>query len=278
MLVSITVVSSLIILIASGLASAASYTEYNPYRYDLIVPQFTPDGRLLQVEYAQRAAEHSNPIVAVRLVPEDLLVLTCCRRSHSPQERIILSNNVIIAMAGVLADNLKLISIVREHLTNEFWRYGGTKKPSASRIADLIADVCRQTNSGGGLRPLGATMWVLAEPKSVQNNIVLYRTDPSGSVLSIPLQQVAVLGGEPALTASLTHQITAQLEKESNQRTKDKLRSILTILQSDFRKSNDDRDPAYLEVILSSPLKGTIKLTSEQVAALLDGQSVNKIN
>jgi 20S proteasome alpha/beta subunit len=278
---SIAVLSTVIILIACGLASAAaSYTEYNPYRYDLIVPQFTPDGRLLQVEYAQRAVEHSNPIVAVRLVPEDILVLMCCRRSHSPQERIILSNNnAIIAMAGVLADNLKLISIVREHLTNEFWRYGGTKKPSAIRIAELIADVCRQTNSEGGLRPLGATMWVILvadEPKSDKirgrNNIVLYRTDPSGSVLTIPLQNVAVLGGTSASAANLAHQITTQLEQETNQSTKKKLRNIWSILQSDFRKSHDERDPAYLEVLLSSPSKGTIKLTSEQITALFDGQ------
>lgn len=57
----------LIILQLSALA-AASRSSYGNYNYDMTTPQYTPDGRLLQVEYATKACmreDGSNPIVSV---------------------------------------------------------------------------------------------------------------------------------------------------------------------------------------------------------------------
>jgi Proteasome subunit A N-terminal signature len=68
----------LVLLILSGITrKASSSNSYNPYMYDLTAPLFTPDGRLLQTEYATRAADHSSPLVSAR-IHDHLAVMACC--------------------------------------------------------------------------------------------------------------------------------------------------------------------------------------------------------
>ena len=64
--------------------------RYATYDYDLTTPQFTPDGRLLQVEYATTACRRdgSNPIVSVGVgIPSDELFGALRRRSHQQQQQ-----------------------------------------------------------------------------------------------------------------------------------------------------------------------------------------------
>lgn len=59
----------LCLALVSSASSSGSRSRYAAYDYDLTTPQYTPDGRLLQVEYALNACRRaeSNPIVSVGL-------------------------------------------------------------------------------------------------------------------------------------------------------------------------------------------------------------------
>jgi hypothetical protein len=66
------VVSAVAVLMRGQQAAAASLTTdgYNAYNYDLTTPMFTPDGRLLQVEYAEQASlSWSSPLIAILVPP-----------------------------------------------------------------------------------------------------------------------------------------------------------------------------------------------------------------
>ena len=93
-----------------SLAASASPTNYNPAHYDR-VPHFTPDGRLLQVEYAMLAPEHSSPILVCQL-DDDTLAMVCVQasgKSVSQDRMVVLDGRCVIAMSGILADNLALL-------------------------------------------------------------------------------------------------------------------------------------------------------------------------
>ena len=80
-------------LVKTAISSSSSRGRYATYDYDLTTPQYTPDGRLLQVEYATNACRgggegRSNPIVCVGMsIPSQRDVLLYNTRRQNNQKR-----------------------------------------------------------------------------------------------------------------------------------------------------------------------------------------------
>jgi hypothetical protein len=53
------------LLLAHHQVNCSNINNYHIYNYDQTSQQFTPDGRLVQVEYASHAVEQSSPVVVV---------------------------------------------------------------------------------------------------------------------------------------------------------------------------------------------------------------------
>jgi Proteasome subunit A N-terminal signature len=129
----------LLLLLLSGTTRNASCSNsYNPYLYDLTAPLFTPDGRLLQTEYATRAADHSSPLISAR-INDNLAVMACChgRRRRGAAVSTTTSTNGPLALPlppvqerlillPSLSASISCLSVATNHDQNEI-------QPSSSR-------------------------------------------------------------------------------------------------------------------------------------------------
>ncbi len=125
----------------SNASSSGSRSRYAAYDYDLTTPQYTPDGRLLQVEYALNACRRaeSNPIVSVGLcIPSKKDFY----RSQLKLQREQLKNN-----SGELSDDSNKIEIVpHENDSEEQEQEGG----DALLIMATISSTPPSSYSEGG--------------------------------------------------------------------------------------------------------------------------------
>jgi 20S proteasome alpha/beta subunit len=221
------------ILLEASSSSSFSDSNYNVYHYDLAVQHFTPDGRLLQVEYATAAAEQSSPLVVCQLDATTLAILSLQKQPQQPydtkgderssdnqqqqflllprphQDRIVVvEGRVAVAMSGVLADNIALLTIGTR--TWREWKstYGDDNQDSNTMqriLASSMAEQCQKNSCGGGIRPFGATMLVIGMNPNTNNgthedeeeeddfstsSFSIVQIDPSGSVVTIPLPRV----------------------------------------------------------------------------------------
>mmetsp|Transcript_16223 Transcript_16223/g.23888 ORF Transcript_16223/g.23888 Transcript_16223/m.23888 type:complete len:326 (-) Transcript_16223:122-1099(-) len=191
-----TLLQSLATLPALCMASSS----YNAYNYDMTTPLFTPDGRLLQVEYASLAAERSPPLVALSVEDREeghAIILAAFRQpcssstaaAASRQKRIISLPNcpkIALAMSGVLSDAVDLLRVVRQHVDSWQRTYGvvETAIDDVAGIATVIGDACQSHAFGGGLRPYGAS-FIVCGVHDDGNGLSLCKTDPSGAVVQL---------------------------------------------------------------------------------------------
>ncbi|KAH6920489.1 hypothetical protein HPB50_028523 [Hyalomma asiaticum] len=81
--------------------------------YDLSASQFSPDGRVFQVEYAQKAVENSGTAVALRgrdgvVFAVEKLVTTKLYEAGANKRIFTVDKHVGVAVAGLLADAKQL--------------------------------------------------------------------------------------------------------------------------------------------------------------------------
>ena len=264
-----------LILVFISVLGFATGAAYNSYQYDLTVPQFTPDGRLLQVEYASAAADHSSPILMARL-NDDSMVMISTRAKNKVQERLILlpESDSIVAISGILADSLALLQKVQQESLNYKRIYGTPFKPQ--QMADVVATACQQHAFGGGLRCYGSTM-VVAGCQDM--SLVLLQSDPSGALQDLRRtdKTFQVIGGA-AFQGGIKSSLQRRLETmcgssaftESAGTMAQRMASIVGIMIQEHEKSGKvSKDDLVFEVAVVSKSRGAYKLSSDQVAKLL---------
>jgi 20S proteasome alpha/beta subunit len=266
--------AGLLALLLTSVSSSSN--NYNVYNYDMTTPQFTPDGRLLQVEYASAAADLSSPLVALQMKNDTLILITVKKSNTQNRMALLQDNSACVAMSGVLADSVALIQTVLEESSKNFQRY--KKALTILQIANVIANACQRHSFGGGIRPYGSTMLVCG---FLNSKSVIYQTDPSGAIIEVsPVEagkQVRwLVGGNESLQRQLRKRIDQALDRQRSNETSiaDVVSLVAQILVKESQRQHKgmkrapSKESNSLEIVILSPVLGCHRLTEDQLGAI----------
>jgi proteasome alpha subunit len=157
--------------------------------YDRTIVVFSPDGRLLQVEYARQAVRRGS--TAAGLVVNNGVVLGATKSSaplsvsDSYKKIFVIDDHIGIVGSGILADARYLVEIARVKAQINRITYG--EPISVHTTAKYLANHKHMATQYAGLRPFGIGLLIGGADNSKPH---LYETDPSGTMLQWKAQAI----------------------------------------------------------------------------------------
>jgi len=149
-------------------------------QYDTDVTVWSPEGRLLQVEYAMESVKQGSACVGLRSSTH--AVIGALKRSvselSSHQKKILeIDDHIAVGIAGLTADARTLAKWMRNECLNHKYVYG-TPILGGKLVTDL-ADRHQRTTQTYVRRPYGVGLLVATYDKTGPH---LYQTCPSGNI------------------------------------------------------------------------------------------------
>mmetsp|Transcript_37285 Transcript_37285/g.57243 ORF Transcript_37285/g.57243 Transcript_37285/m.57243 type:complete len:276 (-) Transcript_37285:51-878(-) len=151
-------------------------------QYDTDVTIWSPEGRLLQVEYAMESVKQGSACIGLR--SKDFSVLGALKRSvselSSHQKKLLeIDDHMGLGLAGLTADARSLLRYLQEEALNHKYVYGAPI-PSGRLVMDL-ADKHQRTTQTYVRRPYGVGLLIAGYDES-SSTPHLYQTCPSGNL------------------------------------------------------------------------------------------------
>ncbi len=148
--------------------------------YDRAITMFSPDGRLLQVEYAKKTVGQGS--TAIGLQCKDGVVLVADKRvgeslivPESVEKIFKIDDHLGAAASGILSDARVLVERAQVKAQQHKVTYD-TPVDTLSIVKDIcsLKQICTQS---GGLRPFGVSLLIIGVDTQGPK---LYETDPTG--------------------------------------------------------------------------------------------------
>ncbi len=208
--------------------------------YDRAITMFSPDGRLLQVEYAKKTVRQGS--TAIGMVCSDGVLLVADKRivdklviPESVEKIFQIDDHIAATASGILSDARVLIERAQVKAQQHKVTYD-TPIDTVSVVKDICAlkQICTQS---GGLRPFGVSV-ILAGIDA--DGPKLFETDPTGIYFQF---RATVIGeGETEIEEILEKEFSEKLTIEEG--LKLAIDALNKILDKNF---NVDRvDAAYI--------------------------------
>ena len=148
--------------------------------YDRTITMFSPDGRLLQVEYAKKTVEKGND--ALGFACKDGVLLISTKKSHdklmvlkSVEKSYVIDNHIISVSSGMLSDARVLIDRCRVVAQENRIKFDSNL--DVLSLVKNVSDLMQYYTQAGGMRPFGVSFTIGGIDSS---GAKVYKTDPSG--------------------------------------------------------------------------------------------------
>jgi proteasome alpha subunit len=228
--------------------------------YDRSITMFSPDGRLLQVEYAKKTVKQGSTAIGIacrdgvvfvvdKRIASKLIIPEAIEKTFKIDDHIGATASGIISDARVLVDRAQLKA--QQHAVTY------DSKIDILTIVKEICDLKQICTQSAGLRPFGVSMLIGGVEDDGTSRLFL--TEPYGLYFQY---KAAVIGeGEPEIDPILQRKYKANMSVEDGLRLGMSL--LKEFLKSDF---NYDRvDAAYVDVAT----KRFKKLSNEELKKLV---------
>ncbi|MBI5332941.1 MAG: archaeal proteasome endopeptidase complex subunit alpha [Candidatus Aenigmarchaeota archaeon] len=148
--------------------------------YDRAIVVFSPEGRIYQVEYAQKNVEKVSTVLGI--VFANGIVLAAGKQiqrllvPESAEKISVIDRHIAIGSCGILADARNLIDFAR--IKSQVNKLTFNEPIETYALSKDIADRIQRFTQMGGIRPYGVGLLIAG----MDGDPRLFETDPSGSL------------------------------------------------------------------------------------------------
>jgi len=148
--------------------------------YDLSASQFSPDGRVFQVEYAQKAVENSGTVIGLKgkdivVFAVEKLITSKLYEPYTNKRTFNIDEHIGMAVSGLISDARRIVETARLEAANYRAQYGiGIP---LKYLNDRIAMYMHAYTLYSAVRPYGCSV-ILSSYQD--DNPEMYMIDPSG--------------------------------------------------------------------------------------------------
>ncbi|XP_075233530.1 proteasome alpha7 subunit [Lycorma delicatula] len=148
--------------------------------YDLSASQFSPDGRVFQVEYAQKAVENGGTVIGLRgkdgvVLAVEKIVTSKLYEPGSGRRLFNIDKGIGMAAAGLISDARQLAETARSEAASYRNQYGA--EIPLKYLNDRVSMYMHAYTLYSAVRPYGCSV-ILAAHQA--DGPVMYMIDPSG--------------------------------------------------------------------------------------------------
>ena len=235
--------------------------------YDKSTTMFTPDGRLIQVEYAMETVRRGSLALGIKTSQGTVLAidekLSDLQTPGISQKMFQVDDHISVAAAGYIPDARILVDQAR--VASQTNRLVYDQAVDVETLARKIADLLQQFTQYGGIRPFGVSLIFCGVDRSGSH---VWKTDPSGNYVAYNATAIGA-GSE---------QVIELFEK----RYKDDMSSedaILLAIESIVSINEDDDKLSSIKIsVIDAETQTHRFLTQEEIKTYYDKLNLNQAN